>query len=311
MLSRLIARVPCAVFAAFWLSCAVAQSMPAPASSGTAAGAKRGFLWEARQGERRVFLLGTIHIGKPEFHPLSPDIVERLRQADAIAVEADLSEAARVAPVVQRLAYYADGAPGLDRRAPALRARIESFAAQNGLGAEVLLRMKPWMLGNTMIVMEAMRLGFNPAYATEAFLFEFARNHRKSLVEIESIDAQLRLFDSAPEAVQIAYLEQAFESIANGSNREEITRLVAAWDKRDAAQMERLLGEMQSAKGVAERFIVEQIIDARHPRMLAAIERFAASGKLHVVAVGALHYFGPNGLLERLRQRGFEVTPAP
>ena len=58
-----------------------------------------------------------------------------------------------------------------------------------------------------------------------------------------------------------------------------------------------------------ERFVAEQLFDARHARMVQAIERFAASGKLHLVAVGALHYFGPNGLLELLRARGYTVAP--
>jgi uncharacterized protein YbaP (TraB family) len=51
------------------------------------------------------------------------------------------------------------------------------------------------------------------------------------------------------------------------------------------------------------------VIEARHPAMVDAIERFAASGKLHLVAVGSLHYFGPNGLLALLRARGYTIEP--
>jgi len=308
---RVLIRLLVLSLCALWLSSAPAQVSAAPAAAGAPAGEspKRGFLWEAHKGERRVYLLGTIHVGKTEFYPMNADYLARLREAEVIAVEADVSEAARVAPLVQKWAYYPGGTPGLDARVPALRSRLEELAKRDGLSADVFWRMKPWMAANTLVVLEAARLGFSPAYATEAFLFDFARKAGKPIVEIESIEEQLRLFDSATEALQLAYLQQAVESIDDGSNQEEITRLVSAWERGDGTEMERLLTKMRSAKGVAERFVVEQIIDGRHPHMVDAIERFAANGKLHLIAVGSLHYFGPNGLLELLRARGFTVVP--
>jgi uncharacterized protein YbaP (TraB family) len=42
--------------------------------------------------------------------------------------------------------------------------------------------------------------------------------------------------------------------------------------------------------------------------MVAAIERYAASERLHLVVIGALHYFGPEGLLQLLRSRGYVLT---
>lgn len=66
---------------------------------------------------------------------------------------------------------------------------------------------------------------------------------------------------------------------------------------------------MRASANAGERWVTEQVIDGRHDAMLAAIDRFAASGTLHMVAVGTLHFFGPNGLLDGLRARGYTVTP--
>lgn len=306
MIARRSLRLLAAAVGALWLSCSLAQG-----SVAADAAPKRGFMWEARKGAQSVLLLGTIHVGKPQFIAPDAGTLALLSRADAIAVEADVSEAARVAPIVQRLAYYGKDEPGLDVRAPALKSRLEEFARRDGLSAELFWRMKPWMVANTLVVAEATRHGYSPAYATEAFLFDFARRTGKPIVEIESIEAQLRLFDASSEATQIAYLRQALDSIDNGTNQDEIARLVDAWDKRDGAAMERLLARMRAEKGEAERFVVERIIDGRHPRMIEAIERYAASGKQYAVAVGSLHYFGPNGLLELLKQRGYSIDPVP
>jgi uncharacterized protein YbaP (TraB family) len=66
---------------------------------------------------------------------------------------------------------------------------------------------------------------------------------------------------------------------------------------------------MRESKNPGERWVTEQIIDGRHEAMLAAIDRFAASGKLHLVAVGTLHFFGSKGLLDGLRARGYSIVP--
>ncbi len=307
MLIRLFVLALCAL----WLSSSSAQVLSSPvagdAPASTAPG--RGFMWQLSKDGRRAYLLGTIHVGKPEFYPLNAAYLARLREADVIAVEADMSEAARVAPLVRRLAYYPDGAPGLDVRLPALRARLEKFAARDGLRPEILWRMKPWMAANTLVVIEAERAGFSPAYATESYLFDFARRTGKPLAQIESIEDQLRLFDTAPEDVQAAYLQQAMDSIDSGANQDEVRQLVDAWERRDAAEMERLIAKFRAADGVAERFIIGQVVEGRHPHMIKAIERDVASGKLYVIAIGSLHFFGPSGLLEQLKQRGYTISP--
>jgi uncharacterized protein YbaP (TraB family) len=88
-----------------------------------------------------------------------------------------------------------------------------------------------------------------------------------------------------------------------------VARLVDAWARGDAAAMEAMIAKMAAASTPADRFVRDQIIDGRHPAMVEKIEKMATSGRPHVVAVGALHFFGPNGLVELLRKRGFTVRP--
>jgi hypothetical protein len=271
---------------------------------------KRGFLWEAVKGSQRLYLLGTIHVGRPDFVPLHVDYLKRLAEAQVIAVEADVFDARKVFAAVQKTAMYADGEPGLDTRIGApLRKRLEALFPRFGLEAQRIWRMKPWMAGNTLTVMESTRSGLNPAYGTESFLFSFASTARKPMVEIESIERQFDIFDRAPLAMQLAYLDESVNSIESGSAEREIKRIVNAWEKHDVAAMESLVAELRKPKNAGERFVIEEVIEGRHTTMVEAIERYAASGKLHLVAVGSLHFFGPSGLLEVLRGRGFTITP--
>jgi len=235
-----------------------------------------------------------------------------VRSAAAIAVEADVFDAQRTLAAFQRFAFIAADAPGLDRTLPPpLRERLERLLPRFGLAPEAVWRLKPWAVANNLVVLEAIRLGFSPAMSTEAQLFALARERGQPLVEIESVDKQLALFDAAPAELQIAYLEQAIASAENGTGENEIRGLLGAWRRADEASMRKRLETMRASDNAGERWIVDQVIDGRHDAMLAAIERFAASGRLHVVAVGSLHFFGQNGLLDRLRARGYRITALP
>lgn len=303
-MTRPLVRCVWLLLVAALLSPAPAPAIP-PAADAPAARAAAGFLWRATRGNERVLLLGTIHVGRPEFAEFDAAYMRRFNEARVIVFEADIFDARAAAEATRRVAMYADDAPGLDARVPAeLLARLNALSERAG-GVPLCCRMKPWMAANTLVVLDAMRAGFHPAYGSEARLYQLAQATQKRLAEIESIEAQLRLFDEVAEATQIDYLRHTVEAVESGASRAEIEQLVAAWQRGDAAEMEKLIAEIARGTGPAERFVFERIIKGRHPKMLATIERFAASGELHLVALGALHYFGADGLLQSLRQRGF------
>jgi hypothetical protein len=272
------------------------------------AAAPRGFMWEAARGAERVLLIGTIHVGRPEFATLRAAGTPALMRAEVIVFEANVFDAQASAAAAQRWALYPAGEPGLEARVDAAtRARIDRIAARTGGNLPLCCRMKPWMVANTLVVLEAVAAGFSPAFGTEAQLYQFALAQGKKIAEIEDVEQQLRLFDDAPLDLQLDYLRHVLDSIEDGRGRAEIERLVGAWERGDEAAMQRVLQEMARGEQRAQRFVAERIVQGRHPRMVAAIERFAASGQPHAVAIGALHFFGPEGLLQLLRERGFAL----
>jgi uncharacterized protein YbaP (TraB family) len=306
-----VGRCAAALLFTLLLPLAAAQAQGAPAADAKARKGEtqgRGFLWEARKGDVRLLLAGSIHVGRPAFAPPRAEILQAVRNATSVVFEVDVFDAQRVGPIVQRLAYFPEGEPGLDERLdPALRQRIEALLARANLDLGRVARMKPWTLANTLVILDAGRAGLSPAYSSEALLNTAAREAGKTVRELETIELQLGLFDSAPAEMQMAYLEQAVRGIESGDTERELRRIVTAWERRDAGDMEKLVATMRAATGPAERFVIERIIEGRHPRMLERIDELAASGKPHLVVVGALHYFGPNGLLEALKARGYRV----
>lgn len=270
---------------------------------------RRGFLWEIRKGDQVGLLFGTIHVGRPEFYPLPKARLDQLRRASVLVLEADVSDTTRAIAATQKYAMFAAGEPGLDKRLPAeLKTRLDTILSRNQLDAAPLMRLKPWMLANVLALFEAAQAGYMPALAVEAYLSRLAAAENKPVLELESIEQQFQLFEQAPWSTQIAFLEEAVKAVETRAARREINRIVQAWETADRPALERLLAEMRAQNTVGARFTVDTILLGRHPQMVRRIESLLAGGKVHLIAVGALHLVGPQGLVEMLRARGYTVT---
>lgn len=270
---------------------------------------RRGFMWEVRKGKQTAYLFGTIHVGRPEFYPLPPSRLKQLQRADAIVLEADVSDSARAIAATQKYAVYPQGEPGLEKRlTPELRERVESVLTRNQLEIAPMMRMKPWMLGSVLALFEAAQAGYVPALSAEAYLTRVAKNDNKPILELEGIELQFELFEKAPWATQVAFLEEALKAVESRGARRELNRIIQAWETADRAALERVLAEMRAQSSLGSRFTVDTILLGRHPQMVRTIETMMASGKTYVFAVGALHLVGPQGLVELLRARGYTLT---
>ena len=228
---------------------------------------RRGFLWEIRKGNQVGLLFGTIHVGRPEFYPLPKGRLAHLQRANVIVLEADISDTARAIAATQKYAVYPESVPGLEKRLPAeLKARIDALLARNQLDAAPLMRLKPWMLANVLALFEAAQAGYMPALAVEAYLARLAASENKPVLELEGIEQQFELFEQAPWATQLAFLDEAVKAVETRAARREVNRIVQAWETADRPALERLLAEMRSQSTVGARFTVDTILLGRHPQ---------------------------------------------
>ncbi len=292
---------------------AVAAAAPAGADTVTAARpvSSHGFLWEARKADRHALLMGTLHVGLAEdYPPADPATRQRLSAVDVIALEADVTQADRNAAALLMRAQLAPAEPGLDTRIDAqLKADTQRVLAQFGIPAASAWRMKPWMLADTLVVLQASSLGFSPAHSTEAYLASLAAAGGKPIAELEGIQAQLELLDAPAWNEQIDALRQTVRSILDGEAEHELRTLVAAWRASDAAAMLEYLNTVRNSPDPAERRQFERLITARNAAMADKIDRLLQDRRFYLVAVGSLHFFGSDGLVQELKARGYTVTP--
>jgi len=296
--------ISAAVLVAAYAAAAIAA---APALDARQDAPKRGLLYEIRSGGNPVYLFGTLHVGKPEFYPLSRQTNRALADSQRLYLEVNLTDTTTVNAETAAAAMYGDGIT-LDQKLPAaLMEKVSARLARYQFPQQVALKMKPWMLGHTLLLLEAKRRGYDPELASEFYLLRYAGAARKEILGLETLSAQFAVFDRMSQAQQEAFLEQTLSELDDSRFESRLKALFDAWANADARALEDELQYEKTQDSVFASILLPRLIDERNRAMADKIADIARSGLKSFVAVGALHLVGKEGIVELLRRRGLVV----
>lgn len=269
------------------------------------------FLWEVTapaggDQPRRLWLFGTVHVGRADFYPLPVAVQQAFSKADVLVVEADITDEAAMRAAAPAMMYSPP--ESIETRLPlSLVQRLQKQLERLGLPYAAAKPMRPFILAGLLAVTEYGRQGFEPQQGVDAHLIRRASERKMPVVELEGVKQQLTLMASLPDEDQEAFLENSLVTLESGESAKQIGALVAAWKTGNVAMFDKAAedsGKNQRRKAELE----ELLLYSRNRQMQAKAESFLAGDKTHFVAVGALHLTGPRGLVEGLRARGFTVT---
>jgi hypothetical protein len=279
-------------------------SLALPAVTSAADGvADTALYWAvSRDGEPAGYLLGTIHSEDPRVLDFSESLIEQLGSVDQFAMEMvpDL-------PTLNRLTeymHYQDGSALEDRIGPERFERVRSALSGYRMPPDWIAGMKVWAAMMTLSV---------PPPKTGLFM-DFSLSLRAAgsglkVIGLETLEEQLSFLESMPMEQQLALLDQALDEFDRiGEVHDEMVDHYLAGDLGGLeAKTDEQLGALSPE---ARQYFVEEGIVARNRRMVDALLPKLADGTVFI-AVGALHLPGESGLIQSLRDRGYELRPLP
>lgn len=286
-----------AILARLLLACAAL--VPAAASA-------QNFLWEVSSLTNRVYLFGTIHAGRPEWYPLPPAVDAAFEDSREVVVEADITNREAMAKTATATTYTP---PDSLRNHVSKEdyARFLRLLPNYHLPEDEIVQMKPFMAVSLLVFAEWARLGYIPQLSMDGYIIQRAKSEEKPVVELEGIDAQVKLMDSLTEAEGRTLFGATLGAIESGLADEQINGTVRAWQVGDPqAMLEVARRYNEKVKGADQ--LEEKFIWSRNAAMVEKIAGWLDGPRdRRFVAVGALHLAGPRGLVELLRQRGYLV----
>ena len=271
----------------------------------TSVGSKS-FLWKVQSKTATAYILGSVHLAKPDLYPLPQKIEESFAKSTALAVEADPAKAKDPALLRQLLAaaVYAKG----DTLKQHLSNETYELAGQEvqrlGLPMETFKSFKPWFLAMSIETLELQRLGYDPEHGIDVYFAGKAAG-KKRIIELESFDFQIKLLNGFTEREQELFLLYTLKDLAGF--QVETEKLMTAWRTGDTKTMETLATRALFESAWELQPIYEKLFYKRNREMTAKVGQLLNGKETVFVVVGAAHLVGMDGIIELLRGQGYSV----
>ena len=264
-------------------------------------------LWEITGTQNRILLLGSVHFLRAEDYPLPAAVDDAIRQSDAIVMELDMD---RLDPLaVQRdfmtRAVDPDGLDLQARLGDAQWLQAQRLAADIGIQLELFQPYEPWFAAVQIAQLRLVQLGFDGSQGIEKYITRLARRNATPISGLETIDDQLRAFDTLPADVQTSFLLQTLEEA--GSIGDELDSVIVAWKEADTVQLETLL--LEGLAGQPD--VYEHLLVQRNQRWIRKILDMTDDRQNYLIVVGTMHLIGPDSLQNMLAEAGIETKKIP
>lgn len=296
-----------------WLILAVGLALTVPAGAADADPElllnAESLMWrlDPPDGGAPSYVVGTFHFVDTRLDPAVARAIGRLEETGALAVEITIDET--TAPRMAERATLPPGRTllamiGLDHFT-----RLAKIAADYGIPAAMLDRLAPWMVTMTIAMpieqLEAVAAG---APELDQQLVDAALARGLPVTPLETIDEQIDAF-AGPEADQVGMLLQVIEQHADLDPLYD--QMMDRYVADDLASLMKIaLASFNAGDAEATERVMEAVLLARNRRMAERMVPLLEA-QPHLVAVGAMHLPGREGVLELMRARGWTVTPAP
>ncbi|MEL7737349.1 TraB/GumN family protein [Citromicrobium bathyomarinum] len=257
-------------------------------------------LWEIARadGTAAGWLIGTIHALPDGVEWRTASVDTAIAQAGVLAVEiADLDDQRAVTSAFKPLAY-SPGQPPLLSRVPAnQRERLTALVDDTPYGLDDFRGIESW--GAALILSQSVDTGADAANGIDRALIRDFNGRR--VVELEGAARQFAVFDGLSERAQRAMLGAIVEEAeADSDQRQRPIRLYLQGDEAGLAALTR--------EGLlADDEIREALLERRNAAWMPRIIRLLESDSHPLIAVGAAHMVGKDGLVALIEAKGYTV----
>lgn len=256
-----------------------------------------GMFWKAESAAANtIYLFGTIHTDDNRVTYFSPAVIGALKSSDTFMMET-------LAPDDASVLMMSAGSLK-DMLTDAELEKVYELAEFHVMHRHVVLRMKPWLLAAIFDVPRPIT-----PFAQDNLLMAQAEDFGKEVIGIESTAEHFGVMDSISLNEQIGMLREVLQRTPEAKEL-DYERLVQAYLKGDSEKLALLNAEITGSSMPADLWqrMRVKLLDERNVLMAERVLK-AAKTKTLFVGVGASHLAGEDGLIARLKQAGYKLSP--
>ena len=270
-------------------------------------------LWKACDADNCLYLLGSFHLLKPSDYPLSKDVDGAFVDAEKLVFEVPPAEmeSPELQQTMMMAAIRRDGTQLKSELTASQNAKLDAWLSKNeaslakqGIAPAMFQMFKPWFAG-LMVTMAGMAdMGMQAELGLDRHFMGLASKADKPVSGLESGAGQIALLSGMSAEEQRQMLEESLDSVSGGGA--ETKKLHDAWRRGDVDAL--LSGTINEMKKEYPRLYKAINVDRNDAWVPKLEQRLKAKGTDdHLVVVGAMHLLGSDGVVEKLRGKGYKV----
>jgi uncharacterized protein YbaP (TraB family) len=262
-------------------------------------------------GKGRIFVQGTLHLGRDELYPLDDRVLDALDSADIVLAELSPGDLAWSRDLV--LDRMADSVLDGGRTLYDLLPAADVASAEAVMGKDNLRRLaifRPWVAYSAFELFVAGKLALDPEKGVDAALYSLAARMGKTVHGLEDPEFQLDVLAGPSLEIQVLLMRDAIREY-----REQPDALKRLYDAYRTGDHRALAIELDAGLKRSLAFAPElaafndSLLRQRNAQWVKVLDSYVREGKSVFVFVGAAHMFGPGNLLERLAGLGYKIRP--
>lgn len=288
--SRLVRNAIVATLGILALAAAPASAQPA--------------FWVVRDADSTIYLLGTIHLLKPETVWRGPKLDAAINQADELWLELPTTDPeAMQGEMLQLVSKYglAPQAPLSKDLTPEEMKTLDDAAKLAGLSAAQLNFFRPWFAALTISTAAMTHAGYDPASGVDSKIETLFRAREIKPKGLETAEEQISIFAGMSREQELEYLRQTMDEYERAPV--ELDKMVTSWAAGDVPALEELFVTEMKEEGPD---LYQTLLVNRNANWTNQIQEMLKGKGVTFIAVGAGHLIGPDSVLAMLKARGVE-----
>lgn len=287
------------VSVSFWMlmSCKAQPGLaPLPSNAN-----EHSLLWEVSGNglEKPTYLYGTFHLMCRKDIWISDALKQAVQRADEVYFELDMDDPATLLGGMF-LMKMKDGKKLQDVLTTSEYDRLNHFFTDSlKMPLKLFETTKPFFL---MAMLYPKLSSCNATSGVEEAILQLAKSNKKEIKGLETMEFQASVFDSVPYSKQARELMQTIDSM--GKYRAYFDTMVQVYRSQNLNQMQEEFSKPEF--GMADE--QNLLLDDRNKNWVSQLSKWMPQRSL-LVAVGAGHLVGEQGLIQLLRKAGYNLRP--
>ena len=290
------------VAAAFLFAAPAAAQSPAPAQAPAAALPDADpAIWVVKDPDTTIYLFGTFHAldGKSDW--FNEEVKTAFDQSSEVVLELPpMEDKAALQPVVMKYAMDASGKPLSEKLSPAAKEKFTKVLAEMGAPPAAFDKFKPFFAALTVIMAGAQKIGMTGEQGAEAILTKAAKDGKKPISGLETVDYQMSLFANLSEADQIKMLEETLSELDQLGPM--FAEMNMHWTSGDAEGMAKLMNDMNAQSPA----MYKSLLSDRNANWAEWIDKRLDKPGVVFMGIGAGHLGGKDSVQDLLAKRGIK-----